>query len=106
MAAAEITPSVVQKETGLVADAKTGTPVAFQRYRIKLTKATQNDWIVLTTATGLSSLTGKVVGYVGTTTDSSNNSVQETMTFTETGAKLTFTSATVGTTWAVVDILR
>ena len=82
MAAAAITPTVVQKNyrsyTGI-----TGTPVRLVEYHVVLTKATQNDWIVSDTYTP-----GTVVEVDGFTKDSSSDGVQEAPTYTESGTKI------------------
>lgn len=97
MAAAEITPTSVQK-TYLPSTNSYGTAgMRIVQYIVKLTKATQNDWIVQATY-----CPGTLIDISGVTTDSSSNSVQETATRTDTGDKITMTSATVGTTYLVI----
>lgn len=99
MAAAAITPSVVQKKTDLVVDSVTGTAVRETNWLLKATKVTQADWIVLQTATGITDITGKIIHFGAVINDSSNNMVIDTVTYTDTGDKLTLTGATVGTAW-------
>jgi len=97
MAAAELTPSVVQKHYKWYTGA-TGTPIRVVEYLVKLTKVTQNDWFV----TGTYCESGIPIEYWGNTIDSSNNSVQETLTYTNDGTKMTLASATVGTTYVTL----
>lgn len=95
MAAAAITPTLVQK-TYKPASASFGSvaPIRTIEYMIKLTKATQNDWIVAGTYTP-----GTVISFDAVTIDSSSDGVQEVMTYANTGTKLVLPSATVGTTY-------
>ncbi len=101
MAAAAITPTVVQKED-LTCSAKTGTPMRLVRYWFKGTKATDADWIV--TDTYFQS-TGTIIEYNAITIDSSSDAVQEGtvgLTYTATGTKLTFSGGTTGTVYGYV----
>lgn len=94
MAAAAITPTVVQK-TYIPATGLTGTPIRLVEYFVKLTKVTQNDWLV-----GATYCSGTFLGVMeGYTIDSSGNGVPETTTYTASGTLVTMTSATVGTTY-------
>ncbi len=93
MAAAAITPTLVQK-TYKPAIGSFGTSIKVVEYLIKLTKVTQADWVVAATY-----ITGTIIGFDATTIDSSGNGVQEIMTYTATGTKLNLPSATVGTTY-------
>jgi len=97
MAAAALTPTVVQKEY-LYSTGSTGTPTRKVKYIYKVTKVTQNDWIV--TATYFQS--GTPILFSGNTIDSSSDGVTETQTYTSSGTVLTLTSATVGTTYGEV----
>ena len=93
MAAAALTPTVVQKtyrhSTGV-----TGTPVRLVEYFVKATKATQNDWIVKDTYTP-----GTILMVDGMTIDGSGDGAQEAPTYTASGTKIVLASATVGTTY-------
>lgn len=96
MTAAAITPTVVTK-TYEHATGMTGTPMRIVKYRYKFTKVTTSDWLV--TATYFQS--GTPIYWNACTLDSSNDGVMEGttgVTYTSSGTKLTFTSATVGTT--------
>ena len=97
MTAAALVPTVVQK-TYMYSTGSTGTPMRLVKYTFKVTKVTQNDWIVI--ATYMKS--AAPVLFSGNTIDSSSNGVTETMTYTHSGTKLTLTSATVGTTYGEV----
>jgi len=97
MTAAALTPTVVQK-TYLYSTAATGTPMRLVKYTVKVTKATEADWIV----TGTYCQAGTPILFVGNTIDSSNDGVPETLTYTSSGTKLTLTSSTVGTTYLEV----
>jgi len=95
MAAAEITPSIVQK-TYVPSTGMTGTPMRLVKYTFKFTKVTTADWIV--TATHMQS--GTPIYWNACVIDSSSDGVQEAtggITYTSSGTKLTFASATVGT---------
>lgn len=99
MAAAALTPTVVQK-TYKPASAVTGTPMRLVEYFVKVTKVTQNDWIVTDTyCPG-----GQVVGSDGMTFDGSTDGVQEAPTYTHSGTKLVLPSATTGTTYLNVTV--
>jgi len=93
MAAAAITPTSVQK-TYKPATATSGTALRTVEYLVKLTKATQNDWIVAATYTP-----GTIIGFDAVTIDSSSDGVQEVMTYAASGTTLVLPSATVGTTY-------
>lgn len=93
MAAAAITPSVVQK-TYIPATGTVGTPFRTVEYLVKLTKATQADWIVAATY-----CPGTIIGFDAVTVDGSGDGVQEVMTYTASGTKLNLPGATVGTTY-------
>ncbi len=97
MAAAEMTPTIVQK-TYVPSTSITGSPMRLVKYTYKVTKVTASDWIV--TATSFQS--GTPIFFSGNTIDSSSNGVTETQTYTNTGTKLTLTSAIVGTTYGEV----
>lgn len=100
MAAAAITPSVVQK-TYVPSIGKTGTPMRIVKYVFKVTKATDADWIV--TATHFQS--GTPINYNAVTVDSSGDMVQEGtvgLTYTDTGTKLVLSGGTTGTTYGEV----
>ena len=97
MTAAALVPSVVQK-TYMWATGKTGTPIRLVKYLMKVTKVTQNDWIVAATYCKA----GNPIFYWGNTLDSSSDGVDEIMTWTASGTKLTLTSATVGTTYVEI----
>lgn len=93
MAAAAITPTLVQK-TYKPAISSTGTAIRTVEYLIKLTKVTQADWVVAATY-----ITGTIIGFDAVTIDGSGDGVQEIMTYTATGTKLNLPSATTGTTY-------
>lgn len=100
MTAAEITPSVVQKEYKTSTVTK-GTPMRLIKYIFKVTKGTDADWIV--TATHFQS--GTPIYYNAVTIDSSSDGVQEGtvgMTYTSSGTKLTLSGGTTGTTYGEV----
>lgn len=100
MAAAAITPSVVQK-TYTPSTGKTGTPKRIVKYFFVVTKATDADWIV--TATDFQS--GTPILYNAITVDSSGDAVQEGtvgLTYTASGTKLTLSGGTTGTTYGEV----
>jgi hypothetical protein len=99
MAAAAITPTLVQKtykpainSYGAVAGLRT------VEYLVKLTKATDNDWIVAATYTP-----GTIIGFDSITIDSSGNGVSDVVTYVATGTKLVLSGATVGTTYLKVN---
>ena len=56
-----LTPTVVQRSTEQVQDAILGTPVKVTTFKLKATKAAQNDTIVTTTHIGSLYSTDKVV---------------------------------------------
>lgn len=94
MAAAAITPSVVQK-TYVPSIGKDGTPVRLVRYFFQLTKVTDADWIV--TATHFQA--GAPLYWNACTVDT--NGVQEStvgMAYTASGTKLTLSGGTTGLT--------
>ena len=100
MAAAAITPSVVQK-TYIHSTSMTGTPMRVVKYTFKGTKVTDADWIV--TATYFQS--GTPIYWNACTIDSSSDGVQEGtvgMTYTNTGTKLTLSGGTTGTTYGEI----
>jgi len=94
MAAAALTPTVVQK-TILPATNSTGTPIRLVKYFVKVTKVTQNDWIVVDTYTP-----GTLIMVDGFTIDT--DGVQEAPTYTASGTKIILASATTGTTYLEV----
>jgi hypothetical protein len=95
MAAAAITPTLVQK-TYKPATNTYGAVAGLRvvEYLVKLTKATQNDWIVAATY-----CPGTIIGFDAVTIDGSGDGVQEVMTYAATGTTLVLPSATVGTTY-------
>ena len=100
MAAAAITPTIVQK-TYIPSTGMTGTPMRLVKYTFKFTKVTDADWIV--TATYFQ--TGTPIFWNACTIDSSTDGVQEGtvgMTYTNTGTKLTFSGGTTGTTYGEI----
>ena len=100
MAAAAITPTVVQK-TYVPSIGKTGTPTRLVKYFFQLTKVTDADWIV--TATHFQA--GTPVLYNAVTIDGSGDGVQEGtvgLTYTTSGTKLTLSGGTTGTTYGEV----
>jgi len=94
MTAAVKTPSVVSKtyiqNTGI-----TGTPPRVVEYYIEVTKATQNDWILLETAIG--DTTKTLVGVHGIVIDSSDDLTVESFTYDDSEDKLVLAGAGVGT---------
>lgn len=103
MAAAAITPTSVQKTYKPSTNVYGSAGMRLVEYVVKLTKVTQNDWIVAATYL-LGSTAGDIVNVVGYTVDSSSNAVQETATYTSSGDKVTMTSATVGTTYLFITV--
>lgn len=93
MAAAAITPTLVQK-TYKPAIGSLGTAIRTVEYLVQLIKVTQADWIVAATY-----CPGTIIGFDAVTIDGSSNGVQEVMTYTATGTKLNLPGATVGTTY-------
>jgi len=91
MAAAEITPTFVQKKE-VVYDVATGTPVPVVEYLIYGTKATQNDWILHDTYTP-----GTFMYAYGGTIDSSSDGAAETVTYDDSEDKIVLAGATTGT---------
>lgn len=99
MTAAELTPTVVQ-ELNTPYSGVTGTPMRVKTFLMKVTKATQADWIVTDTyCPG-----GQVIMADGMTLDSSTDGAQEAPTYTHSGTKLVLASATVGTTYLTVTV--
>jgi hypothetical protein len=98
MAAAAITPTLVQK-TYKPAINSYGAVAGLRNveYLVKLTKATAADWIVAATYTP-----GTVIGFNAVTIDSSGNGAQDGMTYLATGTKLLLSGASVGTTYMKV----
>jgi len=93
--AAAITPTIVQK-TYVPSTGMTGTPMRLVKYTFKFTKVTTSDWLV--TATYFQS--GTPLYWKACVVDSSSDGVVEEttgITYTNTGTKLTFTHANVGT---------
>ena len=96
MSAAALTPTLV--ETRYVQTINSyGTPIRLIEYIIKVTKVTQNDWIVAATYTP-----GTLLMADGMTIDSSGDGVQEAPTYTATGTKIVLQSSTTGTTYLTV----
>lgn len=96
MAAAALTPTVVQK-TYIPATGLTGTPIRLVEYTVKVTKVTQADWIVAATY-----CPGTYLGAHGFTIDGSGDGAAETVTYTATGTKINLGSANVGTAYLKV----
>ena len=94
MAAAALTPTVVMKQYRWGTNS-TGTPIRLVDYFVKVTKATQNDWIVVDTYTP-----GTLLMVDGFTIDT--DGVQEAPTYTASGTKIILPSATTGTTYLTV----
>lgn len=90
MTAAEVTPTVVEKQF-IHCTSSTGTPVKLRRYFVKVTKAAQNDWIDAATY-----CPGTFLAADGFSIDT--NGVQETLTYTLATTRITLTSSGVGTT--------
>lgn len=99
---AVLTPSVVQRVTGQVATAVSGTPVRVETYLIKVTKAAQNDTIEMDTTLGSEYTTDKIIGLDGITIPSGGDSVQEAPTIDDSDDEIVLPSATTGTTWVTV----
>ena len=98
MAAAALTPTVVQK-TYVPSIGMTGTPMRLVKYTFKVTKITAADWVV--TADHFQA--GTPIMFRGNTIDSSNDgAAEDVMTYTSTGTKLTLVDAVVGTTYGEV----
>lgn len=96
MAAAALTPTVIQEED-LVMKGSLGTPLRFKKYYFKVTKATQADWIVTATYFPGTYLKAHVC-----TIDGSGDGADETLTYTASGTKLVLGSANVGTAYGEV----
>lgn len=103
MAAAALVPTSVQKFFVPSTNVYGTTGLRLVKYFVKVTKVTQNDWIVAATYL-LGSTAGNIVGLKGYTIDSSSDAVVETLTYTSSGDKITMTSATVGTTYLEVTV--
>ena len=99
MTAAVKTPSIVSK-TVLYNTAITGTPKRIVEYYIEVTKATQNDWILLETAIG--STTQTLLSATGIVIDSSSDMAAETLTYDDSADKLVLAGSTVGTSKLLV----
>jgi len=104
MAAAEMTPSVVQK-TYVPGHVTTGTPMKLVKYTFKTTKTTDGDWIDTTD----SFQAGTPIFWNACTTDASADIVQECtagIAYTHSGATattyLTLSGGTTGTTYGEV----
>ena len=96
MSAAALTPTLVEKRYVQTINSY-GTPIRLVEYIVKVTKVTQNDWIVAATYTP-----GTLLIVDGMTIDSSGDGAQEAPTYTATGTKIVLASATVGTTYLTV----
>ncbi len=96
MAAAEITPTLVQKRY-LPSTSTYGTPIRLVEYIVKIAKATQADWIVASTY-----CPGTYLGATGYTIDGSSNGAAETVTYATSGTKIVLGSADVGTAYLKV----
>lgn len=103
MAAAAITPSVVQKSTEQIQDAITGTPVRITKFKLKATKATQADWIDTIDALGADYPTSKVVGFKGIVIPTGGDAVAETVTIDDSEDYILMAGATVGTAWIEIE---
>ena len=104
MAAAAITPSVVQKSTEQVQDAITGTPVRITKFKMKATKATQADWIDVVDALGAAYTTDKVVAVSGIVIPTGGDAVAETCTIDDSEDYVILAGATVGTAWVTIEL--
>jgi hypothetical protein len=82
MAAAEITPTIVQKSYVPSIDS-TGTPVRIVEYLLKATKTAEADWIVFGTY-----ISGTYLGATGSIIDGSGDGSAATITYTATGTKI------------------
>ncbi len=103
MAAAEKTASVVCK-TEKVLNSITGDPIRVVEYYLKVTKATQADWVLLESAIG--DTTMSLVDAHGIVLDSSSDMAQETLTYDDSADKLVLAGATVGTAHVWVTMSR
>lgn len=101
---AVLTPTVVQKSTEQVQNAITGTPVKVTTFKLKATKAAQNDTIVVPTALGDAYTTDKVVGFYGIVIPSGGDAVAETVTIDDSDDEIVLGSATVGTAWITIEL--
>ena len=99
MTAAALTPTAVQKHYVWSTNSY-GTPIQLLKYFVKVTKVTQNDWVVAATYTP-----GTILAIDGMTIDSSGDGAQEAPTYTASGTKLLLASSTVGTTYLEVLVL-
>lgn len=94
MTAAAKTPSIVSK-TYLPNTAMTGTAKRIVEYYLEVTKATQNDWVLLEAAIGTT--VNVLMGVTGIVLDSSADLTQEGFTYDDSADKLVLTGAGVGT---------
>lgn len=101
MTAAVLTATRVQKEevpTNLIY----GTSARrLMKLYIEVTKAAQNDWVLLSTYIGTTDA-ANFLHARATTMDSGNATVVEDVTYDSDDYKIDLTSATVGTTWIEV----
>ena len=100
MAAAALTPTVVQK-TYKVATSVTGTPIRLVEYFVQITKVTQLDWIVAATY-----CPGTYLGASGFTIDGSADGAAETVTYATSGDTIVLGSANVGTAYLIVTCVE
>lgn len=96
---AELTPSVIQKTTDEVLDVVSGTGVQTETYLFKVTKAAQNDTIVVTDHLGSNYTTDKIIAVDGITIPTGGDSVQEAPTIDDSDDEIVLPSATTGTSW-------
>lgn len=103
MAAAKITADVAQKEEkAMQVISGSSAPRKIVRLYLEGTKASQNDWFLLSDYIS-SDEDANIIGYYGVTKDSSNEMADETFTYDDGDSKLDCTSGTTGTVYAWVD---
>jgi formylglycine-generating enzyme required for sulfatase activity len=103
MAAAAITPSVVQRSTEQVQDGITGVPVRITKFKLKATKVTQADWIDTVDALGANYTTDKVVGFKGIVIPTGGDAAAETVTIDDSEDYIIMAGAGVGTAWIEIE---
>lgn len=100
MTAAAIAPTVVQ-EIKFSSDLEYGTSeLRLKKYIIQLTKAAQNDWVVIDSTYGIE---GQLILAKGFVFDGSTDGAVETLTYTHSGTKLVMAGSGTGTEY--IEIL-
>lgn len=99
---AQLTPSVIQQENSVVSYGISGTPVQTETFLLKVTKATQNDTVVMTTALDTKYTTDKIIMFDAVTIPAGGDAVKEEPTLDDSDDEVVLPSATVGTSWIKV----